>query len=220
MNNRCLMVAGGTVEQKFLEKYLQENQFRYIFAVDRGLEALAAIGVLPTHMVGDFDSIASEIRESYEQNEHISVCRLIPEKDDTDTQHAINMAVELGVEEITIIGGFGTRFDHMLANVHTLQIPHRAGICAYMVDEVNRVSLVSANCKILRAESYGPYISFLPLTEQVTGVSLKGFKYPLKDFTFSVTSCFGLGVSNELTTETAEIMIESGILIMIEAKEA
>ena len=41
-------------------------------------------------------------------------------KDDTDTELAVQTAAEIGAEEIHIVGGTGSRLDHMLANVYLL----------------------------------------------------------------------------------------------------
>lgn len=60
-------------------------------------------------------------------------------------------------------------------------------------------------------------VSLLPLTTQAEGVTLEGFKYPLKEY--CMTSDNSLGVSNEITEETARITVKKGILIMIESKD-
>lgn len=236
----CLILTGGTVGISFLIKITEEKEFPYIFAVDRGLEAAHEAGIVPTHLVGDFDSVSQKLLAQYAGipgcEEHNGVLRhpqnggvglfierLIPEKDDTDTEHAMRMAVELAPDEIWVIGGFGSRFDHTLANIHTLLIPHRAGIPAYMLDETNRVRLISGQfpgtVELKRNEQYGRYVSFLPLTEKVTGVNLSGFKYPVTNAAFSVTSSFGMGVSNEILEETARISVTDGVLVMVEAKD-
>ena len=53
----------------------------------------------------------------------------------------------------------------------------------------------------------------------MTGITLKGFKYPLnkKDITIGRES--GLCVSNELTGEIGSIEFDSGILICVESKD-
>ena len=42
--------------------------------------------------------------------------RLKPEKDDSDTQSAVNFAIDRGAERITILGATGNRIDHLMAN--------------------------------------------------------------------------------------------------------
>lgn len=68
-----------------------------------------------------------------------------------------------------------------------------------------------------KSRQFGTYVSLLPLTTQAEGVTLEGFKYPLKEY--CMTSDNSLGVSNEITEETARITVKKGILIMIESKD-
>ena len=51
-----------------------------------------------------------------------------PVKDATDTQIAIELAMELGSRKITLVGGTGTRLDHVLGNIQTLYLPFAKGI--------------------------------------------------------------------------------------------
>ncbi len=44
-------------------------------------------------------------------------------KDLTDTEIAMNLAIELGAERIFILGGTGTRLDHVVANIKLLPWP-------------------------------------------------------------------------------------------------
>ena len=59
----------------------------------------------------------------------------------------------------------------------------------------------------------------MPYTEEVTGITLRGFKYPLTDKTIRRGEEVGLCVSNELAEETASITFSDGILICIESKD-
>ncbi len=45
---------------------------------------------------------------------------LIPEKDDTDTMHSVDLALEKRFDEIAILGALGGRFDDSFANVAVL----------------------------------------------------------------------------------------------------
>ena len=86
-----------------------------------------------------------------------------------------------------------------------------------LVDPTNRIRLVDRQLTIKKADQFGNYVSFLPLTTQAEGVTLEGFKYPLSGY--CMTSDNSLGVSNEITGETAKITVREGILIMIESKD-
>ena len=65
-----------------------------------------------------------------------------------------------------------------------------------------------------KEEQFGKYVSFFSVGGDVTGLSLKGFKYPLNRYHLTVEDS-GLTVSNEITEKTAEITYDSGQLLMI-----
>lgn len=58
----------------------------------------------PNYIVGDFDSVDKTVLKEYE-NLGIEIKKLIPEKDFTDTECALELAINLQSTEITIIGG-------------------------------------------------------------------------------------------------------------------
>ena len=58
-----------------------------------------------------------------------------------------------------------------------------------------------------------------PYTEEVTGITLTGFKYTLKDKTSLPGEEVGLCISNEIAEETATITLEDGVLICIESRD-
>ena len=138
-------------------------------------------------------------------------------KDDTDTESAVQTAAELGAEEIHIVGGTGSRLDHMLANVYLLGLLREEGISAYLVDAHNRVQVIDQRTVIKRETQYGKYVSLLPFMGAVEGITLKGMKYPLEDYTLD--HCHSIGISNEITGEQAEIEFRTGRLVVIESKD-
>ena len=65
----------------------------------------------------------------------------------------------------------------------------------------------------------GKICFFCSLHEEVTGITLTGFKYPLKDKTIYRGEEVGLCISNEIAEDTAAITLEEGILICIESHD-
>ena len=65
---------------------------------------------------------------------------------------------------------------------------------------------------------WGTYISFLPLTEDVRGITLRGFKYPLTDRDISIGT--SLCISNELEQEEASITFREGVVVVVESRDA
>ena len=116
-----------------------------------------------------------------------------------------------------ILGCLGRRFEHALANVQILLHALRKGIPCSIVDARNRISLLDGPADLERSRIWGRYISLIPFTEQVTGVTLTGFKYPLEEAV--LVQGESLGISNELVLERGRISFREGILIYIESRD-
>ncbi len=123
--------------------------------------------------------------------------------------------MELGCQQIDILGGTGSRIDHVIANIQVLAIPYEAGCRAQIIDGVNRISIVEKDAHYQRHEMYGSYFSLFTLGGQVTGLTVRGCKYPLENH--SLVPYDSLSVSNQVTEEVLEITYKDGILILIEA---
>lgn len=212
-----LIVSGGEINLEFLYKYYNDNKNSTIIAVDKGLKALHELNIIPHHIVGDFDSVNKEILSSYTNNSNITIHKYNPEKDYTDTDIAIKLAIDLNSSCINIIGGFGNRIDHLLANIHILMHSLNANIPCYLLDECNKVYLINSTTEIHKNKAYGKYISLIPLTSSVKGLTLDGFKYPLVNYTMPIG--ISLGISNEIIDDIATISLSNGILILIESRD-
>ena len=216
--NRILIITGGAISAEFAAQYLKNQEFHSVLAVDSGLVTAHKLGIPINYIVGDFDSVPKELIESYRKDKaSVNIREYNPEKDATDTHLAIDLSLELGADEIVILGATGTRIDHMLANIHLLYLPLNKNIKASIIDEHNKIYLINQNTVIYKDKLHGPYISIQSFTERVTGITLRGFKYPLTDHTMYLGD--SLGVSNELAEEQADIILDEGILIVIEAKD-
>lgn len=231
MSRHVLIVSGGTLEEKFagevLEAFCQRRETDdafFLIAVDRGLEFLyrhkrgcACGGILPDMIVGDFDSIQPEVIDYYKRQTHIPIREFHPVKDASDTEIAVRYAVELGCEELQILGATGTRLDHVMANIQTLAIPAARGIRAEIVDSHNRIRLLTGETHLRREDSCGKYFSLFPLGGEVRGLSIAGAKYPLSNHTLLPYD--SLCVSNEIEGEEAVITFGSGMVILMETRD-
>jgi len=139
---RYLIVSGGMATDQFVSDTIKKGGFDVVMAADSGMDFLYRTGILPDIIVGDFDSVDSQVLDHFRQHEHIEICALNPEKDDTDTEHAIREAIRRGADDVTIIGGTGTRIDHVLGNIWLLGIGLEEGIKMQILDEHNRIRMV------------------------------------------------------------------------------
>lgn len=215
----CVIISGGGLDEQFASAFLKKEQPEFLIVADKGLAFCEHTGMLPTHIVGDFDTLGTTLLPKYEAL-GIPIRKFHPVKDLTDTEIAVKLAAELGAEKIEILGASeGNRLDHLFGNVQTMIPVQLSGIDCSMIDPHNRVRVLTGSTKIRRKEQYGTYISLVPLTTEVLGVTLTGFAYPLDNYDFTVTGSGSLGISNELVEETGIITFESGILLMLECKD-
>ncbi len=210
-----LIISGGNINSDFALDFMEKQNPDYIIAADRGLLFAWEHKICPDYIVGDFDSVPADVIAEYRKRNSVPIREYNPVKDATDTQIALERAISHGSGQIWLLGATGTRLDHTLGNIYSLKPALEAGIPAYILDAHNRISLVNSAIRLKREEQYGTYVSFLPMGEAVEGLTLEGFKYPLKDHTLKNDS--GLGVSNEITADEASVSMKKGILIMIQS---
>lgn len=210
---KTLIVSGGNVQKDFFDEIYLNNKFDYIIASDRGLEILDKFAIKPNYIIGDFDSIDKKILNKY-INTDIEIKELNPEKDYTDTHMAIKLAIELKSKQIIIVGAIGTRIDHTIANIHIIKETLDNDIECKIIDERNEIQLINKKTILEKDKKY-KYVSLIPLTTKVEGVTLEGFKYKLFNQTLEIGH--SIGVSNEQVKELAQIDFKKGILILIKS---
>ena len=225
---KILLVTGGNLDRTFATEFLAKNTFDKVIAVDGGLKAVHEWGIGPlTDIVGDFDTIEPDILETYVKisgEKKVPVIhKFNPEKDNTDTDIALRLAMDAcrdctdNVREIWMLGATGSRLDHVLANITMLLLPYRAGIDAWIMDKNNRISLLHGTRCIKKEDAFGKYVSLIPLTPTLSGITLGGVKYPLNNHSISMGD--SLCVSNELAGDEAVLTVAEGIAVLLETKD-
>ena len=214
---KVAIVTGGSICKEFVEERLKATAFDEIIAVDHGAEFFLDSRFWPGYIVGDFDSIAPGTLETLQQKNQSKIERHSSVKDETDTELAMRLAMSLGADHIEIYGATGTRMDHVLGNIQLLKMALDQWVHCYILDENNRISMIRESMVIRKDQQYGDYVSLIPFTPCVKGLTLRGMKYPLDRFT--LTSGLARGVSNEIVDVVAEIELEEGILLVIESKD-
>lgn len=224
MLGKVLLITGGKVNMDFAEEYTASKEYDTVVCADSGLNTAYRLGMPVHYFMGDFDSVSPEILEAYregkvEGSEHCEWVRYPKEKDYVDTQLVLEWILEKGADEITFLGATGGRLDHFLANVNILMLALKQKVPAYIVDSRNRIRLTDSTLSIERQDMYGKYLSLLPLTSTVTGVTLRGLKYLIEDYTLEVG--IARAISNEMdeTSDKAEIILRTGVLIVVESKD-
>ncbi|MEG0987549.1 MAG: thiamine diphosphokinase [Clostridium sp.] len=213
----CLIMTGGYIDLNFAKEFLSKRTYDMIIAVDSGLEHLRNLQIVPNQIVGDLDSVNPEILKEYRNDPDIHMEIHKPEKDETDTELAFLTAEKYGCDVVDLLGALGGRMDHEISNLQIMYQFYKRGMHIFIYDERNKIYLLGDRKSFFRAELYGKYISFMPLTEVVEEVTLTGFKYPLNKRKILLGS--SLCISNELICDSAEMNLKKGVLICIESHD-
>ncbi|MBC8585712.1 thiamine diphosphokinase [Youxingia wuxianensis] len=205
MNKKCVILAGGPLEDCDKVKFQLEKQ-DYCIACDAGYQLADYFHIVPDLMVGDFDSYRGKI------DPRVETYTVPAEKNDTDTMLGLKIGLEKGYRKFLIVGGFGGRLDHTVANLQSLVFLADKGASGEIRSNRNWATAIKEDTLALpRAEN--SYISVFAGDGVCTGVNLHGMKYPLEEYT--LTPQFPLGISNEFLEETARISVRKGTLLVI-----
>ncbi|RTE07870.1 thiamine diphosphokinase [Paenibacillus whitsoniae] len=211
-NQRIIIVTGGTLGDWVQEIITPDD---LLVGSDRGALYLIQHGYQPDIAMGDFDSVTGD---------ELALIRLKSKafldvdpinKDWTDTEMAFNWALERKPREILLLGALGTRFDHSLANVHLLRKGLAQGVDCAIIDANNQIRVINASTRVKRGNY--THLSLLPLSLEVTGITLHGFQYPLHEATLEIG--MSLGISNVLQAPEGLIELRSGLLLVVQSKD-
>jgi thiamine pyrophosphokinase len=183
-----------------------------IIAADGGANALYEVGLAPHTVIGDNDSLHETVL-AWLQAQGCELVRLPQEKDETDLEMALLLAVERGASTIDVLGALGGRLDHTLANITMLTMEPLAGRRVRLLDEQQELFAVRGGESLELSGQQGDTVSLLPLTPAASSISLRGLYYPLQDATLSAARA--RGVSNVLLEHTGHISVQQGTLLVL-----
>ncbi|MEW6333263.1 MAG: thiamine diphosphokinase [Thermodesulfobacteriota bacterium] len=211
MKKTVYVLSGGELgDPDFLRERAAAAVPAALICADGGARHLTALGMIPTLIVGDMDSLDRETRERYAS---MGVTMILHPrgKDQTDTELALREAFGMSPDEIWIWGALGGRIDHALANLSLLAQGMDRGVEVRLIDSWCELFLVTGRT-VIEGQA-GQTISLLPFTEQVTGVTLTGFQYPLTKAVMTVGH--PCGVSNVLEAGRGVVEVETGCLLAV-----
>lgn len=206
---KILLVAGGRCDIEQLQntaRDMREVSDLYIIGIDGGMKTLRKAGIRPDIGVGDFDSV------NVEDYSDTPIVKLQPEKDETDTEYALLMAIDKHPEEIVVMGATGSRLDQTMASIELLKYAVDAGVDAIILDPTNRIRVARGETVYTKDKAFGYYLSVLPFSEDLTDLTMKGFKYEIEEFTLKkgISRC----ISNELASDRAVINCSGYYIVM------
>lgn len=208
---RAAVIANGRLRPTpALRHTLRQAQL--IICADGGIRAARALGVTPHVVIGDFDSLDTS-GLTWARRRGARLIAHPREKDKTDTELAIEYALEAGAEELVLLAVLGGRVDHTLANI---------GLLMRIAGQHRRARILDGRTELFLAADQtdipgrrGDLVSLIPLSDSASGVTTRGLKYPLNEGT--LTNASTRGVSNEITVPPAAVSVKHGWLLVVVA---
>lgn len=210
------IVAGGPEEHlPALTEFTKDSMW---IGVDKGVAILLNNGIQPDYAFGDFDSV-TEQEWNLIRSKVKNIRTFKPEKDEPDMELAINWALAQNAEKIRIFGGTGGRLDHFLGNLQLIIRPLLKDISCdiEIIDRQNMIFAKGPGRHQIEKNENKKFISFIPFSSDIEGLTLIGFKYPLKDRHIPLTST--LCISNELIKDYGTFSFTKGILLVVRSND-
>jgi thiamine pyrophosphokinase len=216
-----MIVANGDIPSLAMLDQLELHGARgvadpwLIVAADGGALKAEQLGLRPDVVVGDADSLTpGEVERLRSLDVEVTVYPTA--KNESDTELAVREALRRGATRLVIVGATGgPRLDHTVANLLLLGLPELAEVDVCLIDGPSTLRVIGAEGagQLTIDGSRGDYVSLLPLSESVEGVTTDGLAYALTEETLWQGQTRGL--SNELATATASVRTRSGRLAVI-----
>lgn len=199
--SKVVLVAGMSQHVPILED-------AHYIGVDHGAVNCMEQHITMVAAIGDFDSVT---KDEWEALQTITKVHKLPShKNETDSEEAINYAIEHGYEEIILFGGLGGRMDHELANLHLMI--HR-DLPIILMDEHNIVRVLKPGTYIIPKQH--TYLSFLALEKSC--ITETGVAYPLIERELLPSDIYS--VSNEFMDEEAHVTVHYGRVLMMQCDD-
>lgn len=198
---RCIIFGALPVGKPILQPYADD----LIIAADNGYAVASSLGITPDITVGDFDSLGSVPDAD-------NLILLDTHKNDTDLEHAVNLALKEGCDDFIVYGAVGGRLDHTLGNIAVAEQIALAGGRSLFVGDDSSFTVIRNASFTAPLKSDGR-ISVFSLSEVSRGVNISGLMYEVADF--ELPRAVTRGVSNEFVGKPARISVDDGTLLIV-----
>ena len=214
MSKRALIFINGDIPNLDAARSLVRDG-DFIIAADGGTRHALALGLIPSVIIGDLDSLDPDNRHSF-TGQGVDIIQYPTDKDETDLELALLHAREQGFKEVVLVGALGGRLDQTLGNLSLLTDPVWDGIDVRIDDGVEEAFFVRKQAKIHGRS--GDVVSLIPWGSDVKVLRTNGLRWPLQNeilFAYQTR-----GISNEMIADEAHVEIENGLLLIIHTRSA
>lgn len=208
---KCIIVcASPNADSNFIKQNITIDD--YVIAADGGMAVLNKAEIIPDLFVGDFDSYRGSIPDGVE------IIKLKTHKDDTDSMHCAEVAVERGFNEVCLLGAAGGSLSHTFSNYCVLSFLEEKGVEAVMSDKDVVVRVLSEGVYSFD-NLYGHEFSVFPFGCKEVLVSYIGeVEYPADNLILTHNS--SLGKSNLFKCDYVKVAVKQGkAIIFVSNKE-
>ena len=208
-----LIIASGNIgDLAMLEEEIKEHD--YIICADGGVKHIYGMQINIDAVIGDLDSVDESFPE-YVSEKNIAIIEFPIEKDETDTELAVDYLIEEGYGYITLVGVIGSRMDHTFANILLLKRLALKNVKGKIIDGNNTIFFANSYIRLKRKKNH--YVSIIPISTSGVTVSLKGFYYPLENSHIEYGTT--LGISNKIVEDIGEIHISKGEALIFHSRD-
>ena len=139
MARAAVIVIGGAPPPHGVVARLPAD--RYVIAADSGLDHALALGLSVDALIGDLDSV-SDAGRRHAEHSGMAIHHYPPDKDATDTELAIELAISVGCDPVIGVTGGGERLDHALGALLAFASPELARVRVEVHWEAQHVAVV------------------------------------------------------------------------------
>ena len=203
---KCLILANGTPPKKSVINYLIRKGYDTLYCADGGANSAYKLKVIPDFIIGDLDSIKSDVKKYYsDKSKIIKYSR----QSDTDVEKCLKHVIGKGFRDAILIGGTGDRLDHSFCNLGIvlkffdkikIKVVHQSSVLEALKGEVKLNTIPDETISL-----YG--------FDRKTKITSKGLKYPLKNISLP----FGESesTSNKATSQIVNLKISGGKIFIV-----
>lgn len=217
MSTTALLVAGG--EEPPPEVFAELSSFDVVICVDRGLDYAVKNELKVDLCIGDFDSVTDEALHRIDPE--VEIHRFPSDKDETDLELALRLALDKGCTSAWVIGIGGGELDHWLGNYAILANPVYRSLQVRAIDADALVTVAHGSSPYDETPARyqihgqaGEHVSLLAVFGPAGPLTLDGFQYALDGELLAAG--VGRGLRNVLVREQGTLLIENGTVLVIQ----
>lgn len=207
-----IKIIGGEPSLR-LDKVYHKDEIEKIIGVDKGAYTALTYGIDVDYAIGDFDSVTPDQLNQIRKHAR-ELIRHPSMKDKSDTELALDFAINLNPHTILIYGATGARLDHFIVNMNLLEKYKDLDIDISIVDELNKLTAQTEGKYYIYKSKY-KYFSLFSYEDSV--INIKNSKYNLERY--KLTKLDNLCVSNEIVGDHALIEVLKGSVLIVQSRD-